>query len=104
MEIPVHEGCKHKKQFGPIPPTRSVIFLANTAGGLLAKRFQETELEAGNVTGYRIRITESAVTSLSMLLPSTNLWGPQYCTRQDCNLYDKKRIDCRKMNILYESE
>jgi hypothetical protein len=50
-------------------PHQSVIFLDNTAGGLLAKRFQEAEVEAGNVTGYRIRITESAGTALSMLLP-----------------------------------
>ena len=40
-----------------------------------------------------------------MLLPSTNPWGPQDCTRLDCvtcNQGDK--IDCRKRNILYESE
>ena len=30
IEIQVHEGWKHKKQSGPLPPTRSVIFLDNT--------------------------------------------------------------------------
>ena len=90
MEIPVHGGWK--RQTGPLPPTRSVIFLDNTAGGLLAKRFQEAE---------------SAGTPLSMLLPSTNPWGPQDCTRLDCvtcNQGDEKRINCRKRNVLYESE
>ena len=73
----------------------------------MAKRFQKAEEEAGNVTGYRIRITESAGTPLSMLLPSTNPWGPQDCSRRDCvtcNQGDERRIDCRKRNILYESE
>jgi hypothetical protein len=57
-------------------PHQECHFLDNTAGGLLAKRFQEAKVEAGNVTGYRIRITESAGTALSVLLPSTNPWGP----------------------------
>ena len=44
---------------------------------------------------------------MGMLLPSTNPWGPQDCTRRDCvtcNQNDEKKIDCRKRNILYESE
>ena len=95
------------RRAGPLPPTRSVMFVDNTAGGILAKRFQQAEEEAGQVTGYRMRITETAGTPLSMLLPSTNPWGPQDCLREDCttcNQMDEKRIDCRKRNILYESE
>ena len=98
---------RRQRQKGPIPPTRSVIFVDNTAGGELARRFQKTEEEAGIVTGYRIRITESVGTPLGMLLPSTNPWGLQDCTRSDCvtcNQGDEKRIDCRRRNILYESE
>ena len=104
-KLPVKEGWKKPK--GPLPPTRSVIFMDNTAEGELARRFQKAEEEAGEVTGYRIRITESAGTPMGMLLPSTNPWGPQDCTRKDCvtcNQNDDKRIDCRKRNILYESE
>lgn len=68
---------------------------------------QQEEEEASIVTGYRIRITESEGTPMCMLLPSTNPWGPQDCTRKDCvtcNQNDEKRIDCKKRNILYESE
>ena len=92
---------------GQIPPTRSVIFVDNSVGGKLAKRFQEAEEEAGDTTGYRVRITESAGSPLSMLLPSTNPWGPQDCLRKECVTCaqdDNKRIDCKKRNILYESE
>jgi len=31
MKLPVHEGWKRQK--GPLPPTRTVIFMDNTAGG-----------------------------------------------------------------------
>ena len=81
-KLPVKEGLKKPK--GPLPPTRSVIFMDNTAGGELARRFQKAEEDAGEVTGYRIRITESAGTPMGMLLPSTNPWGTQDCTRKDC--------------------
>ena len=79
----------------------------NSVGGELAKRFQEAEEEAGDTTGYRVRITESTGSPLSMLLPSTNPWGPQDCLRKECVTCaqdDNKRIDCKKRNILYESE
>ena len=62
MEIPGHEGWKKPK--GPLPPTRSVFFADNTAGRELARRLQESEKEAGVVTGYRVRIAESAGTPL----------------------------------------
>ena len=84
------------KKKGQIPPTRSVIFVDNSVGGELAKRFQEAEEEAGDTTGYRVRITESAGSPLSMLLPSTNPWGPQDCQRKECVTCaqdDNKRID-----------
>ena len=44
MEIPGHEGWK--KPNGPLPPTRSVFFADNTAGGELARRLLEAEKEA----------------------------------------------------------
>ena len=103
----VQVGWKKRRQTGKLPPTRSVVFLDNTAGGELARRFQKAEEEAGIMTGYRIRISESAGTPLSMLLPSTNPWGPSYCGRPDCVPCGQEGdtvINCRKRNILYESE
>ena len=91
---------------GPLPPTRSVFFEDNTAGGELARCFQEAENEAGVVTGCMVRITESAGTPLGLLLPSTNPWGPHDCTRKDfvtCSQGDERRIDCRKHSILQVS-
>ena len=41
-----------------------------------------------------------------MLLPSTNPWGPPNCERLDCvplGQGDDNRLDCRKINLLYEN-
>ena len=106
LGIHSREGWKEGRKRGPPPPTRSVLFVDTSAGGILARMYQEAEEEAGATTGYRIRITESAGTPLSRLLPSTNPWGPQDCGRMDCvtcQQGDERRIDCKKRNILYES-
>ena len=52
------------------------------------------------------RMVESAGSSLGMLLPSTNPWGPSDCTRQDCvpcSQGDESRLDCRRRKVLYEN-
>ena len=79
----IHEA-RGKRRKGPPPPTRSVTFVDNTAGGELAKRMQAAEDELGEATGYRIRNAESAGSALGVLLPSTNPWGPNDCERADC--------------------
>ena len=70
MEISRQTGWK--KPRGPLPPTRSVFFVDNTAGGELARRLQEAEVELVIATGYRERIVESSGSPFGMLLPSTN--------------------------------
>ena len=56
----VQEGWKKKR--GSLPPTRSVLFVDNTVGGVLYKRLQESEDAAGSMSGYRVRVAESAGT------------------------------------------
>ena len=58
--------AKKKNRSGPPPPTRSVCFVDNTANGTLVKRMQECELELGEVTDLRVRMTEAAGTPLSL--------------------------------------
>merc|ERR1711940_126175 len=60
----------------------SVMFVDNTAGGLLTKRLQAEEIKLGKMTGYRVRMAESAGMPLSRLLPSTNPWGNRDCERR----------------------
>ena len=66
-----HEGRKGRQR-GPPPPTKSVVFIDNTGGGELARRFQEAEEEQGRATEYRVRVAESAGSALSMVLPSSS--------------------------------
>ena len=100
------EGWKSKRGSGKLAIIRSVMFVENTAGGVLARRLQEKEIEIGQATGYRIKMAESAGTPLGLLMPSTNPWGAPDCQRPDCvpcKQNDDVRIDCRKRNILYEN-
>ena len=82
------------------------MFVDNTKGGLLAKKFKEQEKRLGRMTGYNVRVAETAGMALSRLLPSTNPWGAGDCGRQDCPMCEQnyeKRQNCKQRNILYES-
>ena len=88
------------------PPTIGVMFVDQTMGGVLAKRLQEVEDRLAGVTGYRIRMVESAGTQLRRMLPNTNPWAGEDCGRPQCYTCKQggeKREDCKKRNILYES-
>ena len=84
----------------------SVMFVDNTKGGLLAKKFREEEKRLGRMTGYNVRVAETAGMAISRLLPSTNLWGAGDCGRHDCpvcELDDENTQNCKQCNILSES-
>ena len=58
------------------------------------------------MTGYRVRMAESAGMPLSRLLPSTNPWGNGGCGQIDCvvgSQEDEKKKNCTMRNILYEN-
>ena len=58
------------------------------------------------MTGYNVRVAESAGMAISRLLPSTNWWGAGDCGRHDCpvcELDDEHTQNCKQCNILYES-
>ena len=98
---------KTKAERVMMEPPVSVLFVDNTKNGTLQKRLQEEEKRLGGMTNYRVRVVESAGMALSRLLPSTNPWGPGDCGREDCALcgqQDEVRQDCRKRNILYQSQ
>ena len=73
LEIPSKQKNKRR---GPPPPTKSVLFVDSTAGGILLKRFQEGEIDLGEKTDYKVRMAEMAGTPLSLILTSSNPWAP----------------------------
>ena len=88
------------------PLTISVLFVDQTVGGELAKRLQQVEDRLADVTGYRIRISETSGTQLCRLLPSTNPWGQRDYECQGCYTCSQGEEDimnCRVRNVLYKS-
>jgi Uri superfamily endonuclease len=82
------------------------MFVDQTVGGVLAKRLQETEDRLADITGYRVRISETSGSQLCRLLPNTNPWSGQDCLRLDCytcGQQGEKFEDCKTRNVLYES-
>ena len=73
---------KPKKK--PDPPTITVLFVDQTPGGELAKRLQKVEDRLSLITGYRVRVTETAGSQLCRILPNTNPWKGLDCMRNDC--------------------
>ena len=72
----VYTRQKHKPKLGnKDPPTIWVMLVDQAMGGVLVKRLQEVEDRLAGVTGYRIRMLESAGTQLRRLLPNTNPWA-----------------------------
>ena len=58
------------------------------------------------MTGYRVRITETAGSQLCRILPYTNPWKGPDCQRANCytcSQGDEKLVDCKQRNFLYES-
>jgi hypothetical protein len=102
------EGRKsfQKMKKKPDPPTLTVLFVDQTPGGVLAKRLQRVEDNLAKITGYRVRVTETAGTQLCRVLPNTNPWSGMDCMREDCypcSQGGEKLQNCKKRNILYES-
>ena len=73
---------KAKKK--PDPPTITVLLVDQTPGGELAKRLQKVEDRLAGITGYRVRVTETAGSQLCRVLPNTNPWKGMDCGREDC--------------------
>ena len=88
------------------PPAISVMYMEQTPGGKLAKLLQEAEDDLAEMTGFRIRITETSGAKLCHVLPNTNPWSGAMCGRQrcyPCGQGTEVIEDCKRRNIVYES-
>ena len=80
---------------------KTVLFVEQTKGEILAKRVQEAENRLTVMTGYRVRVTENCGSQLCRVLPNT--WQGEDCTRLDCGHGGYKLENCKRRNVLYES-
>ena len=85
--------------------TVAVMFVEQTAGGLLAKCLQKAEDKVAKMVGYTVRMVESSGTQLCRLLPCTNPWSGKHCGREMCYTCEQggdSLQNCRQRNIMYE--
>ena len=106
--VPVsHEHTVARRNKGEVKkfPVTTVLFVAQTPGGVLASRLREAEAKLAQVTGWKVKVVEKGGTTLKQLLHKSNPWAGGYCGRENC-LPCKSgdaESDCFKRNILYES-
>ena len=75
-----HKGkdclADEEEKKGTFPTNKECSICGNTAVGILVRRLQEGEVDLGHNTDYRVRMAGMAGTPLSLVLTSSNPWGP----------------------------
>ena len=85
----------------------TVLFVEFSKGGSLQKTVRAVVDRLKGLLGFTIRVTERGGMPLSSLLSSKNLWRGLECGRGECRVCvqpGEKLEDCKRRNILYESE
>ena len=86
--------------------TTTVMFVPSTKGGILLKILREAEERLSQLTGFKIKYTESGGTPLMNLFNVESGKG-SHCGRDICPPCDEgeegKRQNCRTRSILYET-
>jgi hypothetical protein len=55
-------------------PTKTVLFVEQKSGGLLAKQMRQIEMRTSEMVGFKTKIVKREGTKLQHLLPNTNPW------------------------------
>ena len=87
-------------------PTRSVIFVEYTEGGVLLKKVKEVLKRLEGIIGCRIKAVEKTGTSLGRLFPLTQLWEGTPCGRLECvtcTQEGEQVYPCNKRNVTYQN-
>ena len=90
------------------PVTTSIMFVDNTPHGGLCTHLQTSENRMGGIFGRRVKMVERGGVSLGQVLSNRNPWAGGGCSRDDCHPCgqgggERRKDDCFKRNILYES-
>ena len=101
------EADERKKPETENKTPSSVIFVERTEKGELASILREKEKELNKVGKKKVKIVEKNGDQLSQVLTSSNPWGEERCTRQDCQSCRnscKETGKCRDRNVVYETK
>ena len=97
-------------QKGKEKKVKAVMFVPYTLGSELAKRLRQAEEMIQDMTGYRLKIVESAGLKLQDALTKADPWQGMNCDRDGCLLcLTKTRTgknttqDCTRHSLVYET-
>ena len=91
-EAPLRRTNVTKRQAKPIQidrsskqmRTTSVLFVEQTPGGELARRYRQAEINLSAITGFRIKVVEKTGTAVKNILHKSNPWAEGFCSRANC--------------------
>ena len=90
-----------------VAKTRSVMFVENTCGGILAKGLREILNRLSGMLGSTVKVVESSGSKLQHILSNTNPWAGSRCERKECipcgQAGGGRLNNCKKRGVLYES-
>ena len=98
-------GRKTQMTHGQVK-TRSVLFVPQTPGGVLARNTKETLDRLEAVMGYKVKVVERAGTSLQNMFSQTSIWDGMDCGRGECvpcNQGGEERPNCTRTSVVYEN-
>ena len=85
--------------------TTSVLFVEQTPGGELAKRFRLAEGNLSGITGFRVKVVEKTGTAVKNILHKSNPWADGFCSRANCYpCQTGEEKCCFTRNIVYTSQ
>ena len=85
---------------------RTVLFIEQPKDDKLAKLVRDVVTRPEFMLGFRIKVVERAGTCLKNILPNTNPWPGEHCSRSQCitcNQESEEIPDCFKRNFVYET-
>ena len=83
----------------------TVLFVEQTPGGELAKRFRQAEFSLSGITGFKVKIVEKTGTAIKSILHNSNPWAEGFCSRSDCYPCQTGEVkSCYMRNLVYSNQ
>ena len=100
------KAVDYMRDVKPEAEASTVMFVPNTKGGVLLRKFKGGEKTQSRMSGFMVKYAEAGGTQLSRMF-NQDLGKGLHCGREVCPPCDssdeKKRQNCRTRNILYET-
>ena len=98
------EQLKYDRE--PKLETKTILFVAQTPRGELARRMRETIRNMEPTLGFKVKVVERAGQTLGSKFPLSTLWEGAKCGRTDCTTCEQMvedRPKCTSKSLVYEN-